>query len=601
MKKAIFAIVLLLGTSLVAAAQYFNVDGISYGVSGEGEVTVYRNNYSGDVVIPETVVNEGKTYKVIGIADQAFMNCNSLTSVSIPNSIRFIGNSAFYYCNSLTSVIIPNSVESLGNYAFFYCENLTTAIIGNGVSVIKESTFFKCYALSNLTIGNSVTSIGSMAFFSCTSLDHVTIPNSVNRIDSEAFESCTALAKVTLGNSLASIGQGAFRECTSLTDINFPNSLTTIGSNAFSQTKITSLALPNSLKEVWDNAFSECTSLTSLSIPANIKEVRCYAFLDCVNLETIRSYVINPDDAYFESYCFMGVPQSTCVVYVPKGSLAAYQDHYIWREFTHIVEMEDGLRGDVNGDGEVTIADVNSLVNAILNDYSDSRFDVNGDHEVTIADINTLIEIILGGGPSQDNHEYVDLGLPSGTLWATCNVGANKPEEYGDYFAWGETAPKEIYTWGTYKWCNGTLFSMTKYCRESENGYEGFTDGKGELDLEDDAAYVNWGSSWRMPTMEQEKELVYECTWEWTTHNGVNGRLVTGPNGKTIFLPAAGVRFGSSLNGDGTLARYLSSNLHDEFSFHAYHLYFNSGSIQWDGYDYRYDGYTVRAVRASHN
>ena len=111
---------------------------------------------------------------------------------------------------------------------------------------------------------------------------------------------------------------------------------------------------------------------------------------------------------------------------------------------------------------------------------------------------------------------------------------------------------------------------------------------------------MNWGSSWRMPTIEQEQELISECTWEWTSCNGVSGRLVTGPNGNTMFLPAAGVHFATSVNGAETVARYLSRSLHDEFSFHAFHLYFDSGRIQ-KGYDYRYNGCTVRAVRVPQN
>jgi hypothetical protein len=131
--------------------------------------------------------------------------------------------------------------------------------------------------------------------------------------------------------------------------------------------------------------------------------------------------------------------------------------------------------------------------------------------------------------------------LPSGTLWATCNIGANSPEEYGDYFAWGETAPKDDYNWSNYKWCNGTLNKLTKYSTRSSYGYKGFVDNKTVLDPEDDAAYVNWGSSWRMPTTEQMQELIDNCSSVWTTQNGVNGRLFTGPNGNTMFLPATGV------------------------------------------------------------
>jgi hypothetical protein len=125
--------------------------------------------------------------------------------------------------------------------------------------------------------------------------------------------------------------------------------------------------------------------------------------------------------------------------------------------------------------------------------------------------------------------EYVDLGLS--VKWATFNVGASKPEDYGDYFAWGETEPKEEYTWATYKW--GTSGKLTKY---------NTTDGKTILDPEDDAAYVNWGDKWRMPTDAERDELVENCTWTWTTQNSINGYKVTGPNGNSIFLPAGGYK-----------------------------------------------------------
>lgn len=202
-----------------------------------------------------------------------------------------------------------------------------------------------------------------------------------------------------------------------------------------------------------------------------------------------------------------------------------------------------------------------------------------------------------------EGHEYVDLGLPSGTLWATCNIGADTPEEYGDYFAWGETKPKDIYDWQTNKWfylyddSMGNYWKVTKYCIESSTGV---VDNKTELDPEDDAAYVNWGMSWRMPTLEQQKELIRYCTWIWTTKNGVNGRLVTGPNGKTLFLPAAGFYRDSSLESDGWTANYWSRTLADS-SYAAYYLGFDSDEVDnWNMFG-RFGGMPVRAVRVSQN
>ena len=195
-----------------------------------------------------------------------------------------------------------------------------------------------------------------------------------------------------------------------------------------------------------------------------------------------------------------------------------------------------------------------------------------------------------------DGHKYVDLGLHSGTLWATCNIGANNPEEYGDYFAWGETAPKNVYTWENYKWCNGSFKTMTKYCTDS---YYGTVDSIMELERADDAAYVNWGSSWRMPTLEQLIELVTECNWTWTQQNGVNGHLVTGPNGASLFLPAAGDRWEESSYGTGSQGHYWSRAL-TRYSTNASLLFFTSYGMNWDTND-RSCGFSVRAVRVSQN
>ena len=144
-----------------------------------------------------------------------------------------------------------------------------------------------------------------------------------------------------------------------------------------------------------------------------------------------------------------------------------------------------------------------------------------------------------GGSGSYGRHEYVDLGLPSGTLWATCNVGANNPEDFGDYFAWGETSPKDDYNWDTYRYSNGGSNghpNLTKYCSDSDYGYNGFTDNLTILQPEDDAATANWGNGWRMPTKEECQELFSYCTWLYTTQNGMTGMRIIGPNGNTLFL-----------------------------------------------------------------
>lgn len=202
-----------------------------------------------------------------------------------------------------------------------------------------------------------------------------------------------------------------------------------------------------------------------------------------------------------------------------------------------------------------------------------------------------------GGGGGWGSHEYVNLGLPSGTLWATCNVGAITPEGYGDYFAWGETTTKSTYNWSTYQYCMGSYYTLTKYCNRSSYGYNGFTDNLTTLLPEDDAATANWGDGWRMPTKEEWQELYNNTTVTWTQQNGVNGRLLTASNGNSLFLPAAGDRWDDELYSAGTNGDYWSSSLDTDIPLGARNLYFNSGSANVNDYSRRFCGLSVRPVR----
>ena len=214
--------------------------------------------------------------------------------------------------------------------------------------------------------------------------------------------------------------------------------------------------------------------------------------------------------------------------------------------------------------------------------------------EYSVEKVDSLV-FTDGAGDTAETHEWVDLGLPSGTLWATCNVGASSPEEYGDYFAWGEIEPKNDYSWSTYKYCQGTETTMTKYCTSSSYGT---VDNKTELEPSDDAATANWGSEWQMPSKEQRAELINSSytTTTWTTMNGKYGRKITSKsNGNSIFLPAAGYRLGTSLGNAGSYGFYWSRSLYASSNL-ACSLYFYSGTIYMNGPS-RYDGQSVRPVR----
>ena len=205
-----------------------------------------------------------------------------------------------------------------------------------------------------------------------------------------------------------------------------------------------------------------------------------------------------------------------------------------------------------------------------------------------------------GGGEEEagntlNGHEYVDLGLPSGTLWATCNVGASSPEDYGDYYEWGETETKSTNDrWSTYKWYNGSSNTLTKY---NTSSYLGTVDNKKVLDPEDDVAHVKWGGSWRMPTDAELTELREKCTWTWTTQNGKNGYKVTSKsNGNYIFLPAAGCRVDSSLYDAGTYGYYWSASLDESYPGYAWDMCFDSGDVGGDFNNFRFYGQSVRPV-----
>ena len=286
------------------------IDNLKYRIYDDTASLVDYTNTPKNLMIPESVWYEGYTFKVTSIGNSAFSSCESLTNVTIPNSVTNIGEDAFSGCESLTSVTIPNSVTSIGVSAFSECISLTS------VTSIKISAFSSCTSLASVTIPNSVTSIGSNAFYNtayyndksnwdkgvlylsnclidtndnfksttdyiikdgtriiadfvfsgCASLTSVTIPDSVTSIASFAFYNCTGLTSVTIPNSVTSIGKEAFSNCTSLKSITIPNSVTSIGSSAFSGcTSLTSVTIPNSVTSIGDAAFYNCTSLKSVN------------------------------------------------------------------------------------------------------------------------------------------------------------------------------------------------------------------------------------------------------------------------------------------------------------------------------------------------
>ena len=215
------------------------------------------------------------------------------------------------------------------------------------------------------------------------------------------------------------------------------------------------------------------------------------------------------------------------------------------------------------------------------------------------------VTVASGATSGRENgYEWVDLGLS--VKWATCNVGATKPEDYGGYYAWGETDGKDYCDWSTYKYSKGSSSTLTKYCYDSSYGYNGYTDTRTVLEADDDVAHVKWGGDWRMPTDAEWSELLNSsnCTWTWygsgnTEFGGTTGYKVTsrkaGYEGMSIFLPAAGYRRNGSLGHVGPSGYYWSSSLYESDPSYAWRVSFGSAGYSGDG-SYRYYGRSVRPV-----
>ena len=313
-------------------------------------------NLNGEMTIPDVVtnVNDGFSYKVTGIGDNAFSGCTGLTSVEIPNSVTSIGDNAFSGCAGLKSVEIPNSVTSIGVCAFTGCTDLNSLTIGNSVESIGGHAFYNCHSVTSLTIPNSVTSIGEYAFSGCTGLTSVEIPNSVTSIGEYAFSGCTGLTSVEIPNSVTSIGDNAFSGCTGLTTINwnavnvisypyysnnhpfnnctnlstvvFGEDVETIPSSAFVMcTSLTSLTIGNSVTSIGDNAFSGCTGLTSVEIPNSVKSIGVAAFANC---EDLTSLTIGNSVKSIGGFAFFGCYNVTSLT-IPNSVKSIGNDAFI--------------------------------------------------------------------------------------------------------------------------------------------------------------------------------------------------------------------------------------------------------------------------------
>ena len=257
----------------------------------------YYSYYSGNVVIPESVVYEGNSYNVTSIGDHAFVECENLTSVTIPNSVTSIGYRAFHKCKCLTSVSIPSSVTSIGSDAFEGCSGLTAITISSGVISIGSGAFHLCKLLTSVTIPNSVTTIGSSAFSGCSSLPFITIPNSVESIGNFAFYGCSSLTSVAIPKSVISIGENAFTDCSNLTSVIIGSGVTSIGKDAFSKTNLKkTIWLTNTPPSGYKNASGSINYVSNDQFTSLSNTVK-YQFLSSYfDVDGIRYVPVSPSE-----------------------------------------------------------------------------------------------------------------------------------------------------------------------------------------------------------------------------------------------------------------------------------------------------------------
>ena len=587
------------------------------------------------VVIPDSVTS---------IGESAFDSCG-LADATIPDSVTNIGGRAFFNCNGIRSLSIPTSVTTIGGGAFNACDNLEAVIVADGNPAFKSisgclvsldgNTLVSCFrSKGNVTIPDWVTRIGDYAFFGCDHLVSVAMSDSVTSIGENAFSSCSSLESVFMPDCITNIGHGAFCWCSSLTNVVIPCRVTSIEDDMFCGcTGLKTVSIPDCITNIGHGAFQNCSSLTSVAIPGNVTSIGGYPFNGCDGLESVvfiepAGPISLPNSAFptgidvevvpKSGYRFMGwidaggksvdistLADSVTVWPVWKQELnvanVEARQRYPWNGLVDITCKVTGIDGTTNG--------LKLAVSAVMPDSGNARnvshfwvvqggtnstdceVHTNGNYRLlwdaradlgTVRHTNMVVRVNF-----IDAREKVQL-WEGGPYWATTNIGAEKPEDCGYYFWWGDTVgyKREGNAWvasdgsssnfsfdtsntPTYNKSNDTLWS---------EGWIVTLDEDYVLAPEHDAAHVQWGGGWHMPTHSELVGLRNKCDWTWTVQNGVNGYVVRGrgdcaPN--SIFLPCAGVSRGTSLNYAGTNGFYSLSNPYSGDYYGSSYLSFN--------------------------
>ena len=362
-----------------------------------------------------------------------------------------------------------------------------------------------------------------------------------------------SITSIVLPVGLTRIGNYAFYQCRGVTDIDLPAALLSIGDYAFAETGLQQVCIPEGVTTIGGSAFAAMCSTTAGTTP--LKRV----YLPN-SLTTIGAYAL-----YYNPLKYLTYPASANSFSTPyRGAYPANEVYASWK--TNVPSRQGRVEAIGSPKRKMHIPyGTTSLYQA--KDW---------------ARIYQLVEDV--------DERAIDLGLS--IRWASCNIGATAPEENGDFYAWGDTLTRSSFTWGTYPYSGNSTNTMTKYCTRAANGT---VDNRSTLIAFDDAAYINWGETWRMPTWAEWNELITQCTWKDTTYNNVSVWQVTGPNGNSIYLPKVGYKNNTSVTAG---CYYWSSTLNTTNSNDQCNraLYINAANRSSAMYGLRYVGMPVRAV-----
>lgn len=592
----------------------------------------FRETGLTSVVIPEGVTT---------IGNEAFYDCTSLTSLSFPSTVTEMDQAAFGHCYNITSITWNNTAFFPTNYLFSARTSVATVVVGNDVTSLPDMFLLNYTALTSVTLPTTLTAIGNNAFQGCSSLQTIDIPSSVTTVGVAAFLGCTSLTSITLPEGVTTLEESLFSGCTSLTSIDIPATVTLIDSRAFEGcTSLTSIVIPSNVSSVSAYAFNNCSSLTTITCEGTKAPV----ISGLVGMPATGTLYVPWGSTGYDAWLYalgsgwtLGKTGTHLIGDVNEDGNVDVSD------VTFLVSMILGSTpassvGDISGDGNIDVSDVTQLVSIILSGSAQTQVMVSAltlDHTsltlaadgrsyiyYTVTPSNATYQTVTWSSSdesvatvSAEGMVYahkpgtatitaatadgsgvtatcavtvtacepvaVDLGLPSGRLWCSINVGAYSPANHGDYFAWGETegylSGNEYSSIEYYKWLYGGEY-MGRYTQYSETAYQGIVDNLTTLLPEDDAATAFFGSDWCTPTTDDWEELINTCNWTWQTREGVSGYCVSScSSDNNIFIPVGGYRYEDS-SYSTSVACYWTADKDTESDFNAYSCYMNSST-----------------------